>query len=425
MSSPIFFSFLLLGLAGAAVALDKVPEKDRFRFINEGEYVDAIAEYDATYRAVSVVGSPFQLTFYNTTPNAYKLAIRMGTPRSGSIRRWVWEANRSRPVRENATVSFGADGNLVLTDADGTVVWSTGTANKGVVGIQILHSGNMVLYDKKGRYLWQSFDYPTDTLLVGQSIPVKGAAKLVSRKSESDGSPGIYSLVVQSEEPILYVDASPKPLVYFNNSVVRATFGSGSKVPGTFTCKSEDNVTYELSFGYTLVVTKYDSNLSFLRLTPDGDLIVYTYDDRVEFNAWEKTFSLFSPDQFFFSSSACYKPSKCLPLGICDGEQCVACPTAKGTTGWSPRCGTPVKKTCGPAANPSYIKVSGVEHFQTQYSDGLGKLSLGECKRRCNVDCNCLGFLYWEESSKCWLTPVLGTLNSVKNQSHVAYVKSS
>ncbi|CAA6657921.1 unnamed protein product [Spirodela intermedia] len=396
MSSPIFFSFLLLGLAGAAVALDKVPEKDRFRFINEGEYVDAIAEYDATYRAVSVVGSPFQLTFYNTTPNAYKLAIRMGTPRSGSIRRWVWEANRSRPVRENATVSFGADGNLVLTDADGTVVWSTGTANKGVVGIQILHSGNMVLYDKKG-----------------------GTAKLVSRKSESDGSPGIYSLVVQSEEPILYVDASPKPLVYFNNSVVRATFGSGSKVPGTFTCKSEDNVTYELSFGYTLVVTKYDSNLSFLRLTPDGDLIVYTYDDRVEFNAWEKTFSLFSPDQFFFSSSACYKPSKCLPLGICDGEQCVACPTAKGTTGWSPRCGT----RCGPKYNPSYTKVTGVEHFLTQYSDGEGRLSLGECRRRCNVDCNCLGILYYEETSQCWLAPILRTLNKVNEPKHVAYIK--
>ena len=78
-----------------------------------------MSQSGSTYRAVDVVGSPFQLTFYNTTPNAYKLAIRMGTPRSGSIRRWVWEANRSRPVRENATLTFGADGNLILADADG------------------------------------------------------------------------------------------------------------------------------------------------------------------------------------------------------------------------------------------------------------------------------------------------------------------
>ena len=49
--------------------------------------------------------------------------------------RWVSEANRSNPVRENATPTFGKDGNLVLlADADGRLAWQTNTANNGVVG---------------------------------------------------------------------------------------------------------------------------------------------------------------------------------------------------------------------------------------------------------------------------------------------------
>ncbi|CAA7394048.1 unnamed protein product [Spirodela intermedia] len=417
-----FFSFVLLGLAGAAAALDRVPEKNRFRFVNQGEFVDAPAEYGADYRAVGVVGSPFQLTFYNTTPNAYRLAIRMGTPRSESVRRWVWEANRSRPVRENATVSLGADGNLVLADADGAVVWSTGTANKGVVGIQILHSGNMVLYDKKGRYLWQSFDHPTDTLLVGQSLPAAGAAKLVSRKSESDGSPGIYSLVVESGQPVLFLEASPsRSLPYFNLS----RYHGASTDPAIFECSPRGaNISYVLSFGSLSVQTKYDSSLSFLRLTPEGDVEFYTYDDRVYYRAWQKTFALF--DEELSGFSACERPSRCGKLGVCEGKMCTACPAAKGTGAWSPACAPPRRRrACRPGASSSYIKVAGVEHFLTRNSEGEGKMTMGECRRRCNVDCDCLGFLYWEESSQCWLAPVLGTLNKVNDPKHAAYIKSS
>ncbi|KAL9669225.1 hypothetical protein QQ045_006768 [Rhodiola kirilowii] len=71
--------------------------------------------------------------YYNTTPNAFTLAIRMGLTRTESPRRWTWEANRGNPVGLNSNLTFGSDGNLVLTDAtDGRVAWQTNTANKGV-----------------------------------------------------------------------------------------------------------------------------------------------------------------------------------------------------------------------------------------------------------------------------------------------------
>ncbi|KAJ7948744.1 Epidermis-specific secreted EP1-like glycoprotein [Quillaja saponaria] len=161
------FTFIFLSFSASMFAQAVVPQNETFTIVNEGEIGPFIVEYDGSYRALSVFNAPFQLAFYNTTPNAYTLALRMGLTRSESLFRWVWEANRGNPVGENATFSFGTDGNLVLADADGRIAWQTNTANKGVVAFRLLSNGNMVLLDSKGKFVWQSFDHPTDTLLVG------------------------------------------------------------------------------------------------------------------------------------------------------------------------------------------------------------------------------------------------------------------
>ncbi|KAI3970040.1 hypothetical protein MKX01_015578 [Papaver californicum] len=119
--------------------------------------------------------------------------------------RWVWAANRGKPVHENATLTFGTNGNLVLAESGGAVVWQTGTANKGVVEIKILRNGNLVLLNKNGGFVWQSFDHPTDTLLVGQSLLPGG--KLVSRRSDSsqkDDFDGPYSMVLEDRKLSFY-----------------------------------------------------------------------------------------------------------------------------------------------------------------------------------------------------------------------------
>lgn len=207
--TPLLLSCFFLSLSQALV-----PPDQTFKFVNEGDFGDFAVEYGANYRVLSIAQSPFQLAFYNTTPNAYTLALRMAILRSESAMRWVWEANRGRPVRDNATFSLGADGNLVLADSDGSVVWQSNTANKGVVGFKLLPNGNMVLHDSSGKFLWQSFDSPTDTLLVGQSLRLGGAIKLVSRASEKLNSNGPYSFVMEKKTLNLYYKSpnSPKPM---------------------------------------------------------------------------------------------------------------------------------------------------------------------------------------------------------------------
>ncbi|KAI7985158.1 EP1-like glycoprotein 2 [Camellia lanceoleosa] len=148
---------------------------------------------------------PFRLCFYNT-PNSFVFAMRAGIPNNESLMRWVWMPTAMTPVGENATLSFGEDGNFVLSDFDGRLVWQTNTANKGVTGIKLLPNGNLVLFDKNGAFLWQSFDHPSDTLMVGMSVRISGRNKLVSRTSEVDGSDGKYSLVLEDNGFNMYIN---------------------------------------------------------------------------------------------------------------------------------------------------------------------------------------------------------------------------
>ncbi|KAK8638234.1 hypothetical protein V6N13_136672 [Hibiscus sabdariffa] len=179
-------------------ALATVPPSATFKHVNNGEFGPFVVEYLGNYRVISIANAPFQLAFYNTTPNAFTLALRMASTRSESLFRWVWEAKRGNP---------------------------TNTANRGVVGFKLLSNGNMVLHDSKGKFIWQSFDHPTDTLLVGQSLRIGGPTKLVSRASAQNNVDGAYSLVMEPKGLVLQYKGlnSPKPLVYFKSSVRPST----------------------------------------------------------------------------------------------------------------------------------------------------------------------------------------------------------
>lgn len=73
---------------------------------------------------------------------------------------------------------------------------STTTANRSERA-ELLNSGNLVLKDPQGNILWQSFDFPTDTLLPNQRF-TKGM-KLVSNKlGRGNFGSGYHSLYVDN-----------------------------------------------------------------------------------------------------------------------------------------------------------------------------------------------------------------------------------
>jgi hypothetical protein len=107
------------------------------------------------------------------------------------------------------------------------VVWSAGTKGRSVAGARIGSDGNLVLFDGTSRIVWQSFDHPTNALLVGQSL--QHGARLTANTSTSDWHTGRIYLAVEDESLTAYVDAKP-PQRYYHLGFEKA---AGSNVAYT------------------------------------------------------------------------------------------------------------------------------------------------------------------------------------------------
>ncbi|TXG67197.1 hypothetical protein EZV62_008472 [Acer yangbiense] len=78
----------------------------------------------------------------------------------------------------------------------------TNTSSSNTTNATLLDSGNLILINNNSQVLWQSFDYPTDTLLPGMKLGydnVTGVSwSLVSWNSSQDPAPGVFSLALDS-----------------------------------------------------------------------------------------------------------------------------------------------------------------------------------------------------------------------------------
>jgi hypothetical protein len=131
----------------------------------------------------------FACGFREVATNAYTFAIWITASADATV---AWTANRDAPVNgRGSRFELRKDGpGLVLEDFDGRVVWSTNTSATKADRAELLDNGNLVVSDASGRALWQSFDWPTDTLLPGQ--PITRYRRLVSASARGLPYSGFY-----------------------------------------------------------------------------------------------------------------------------------------------------------------------------------------------------------------------------------------
>ncbi|BAB84503.1 S-receptor kinase PK3 precursor-like [Oryza sativa Japonica Group] len=119
---------------------------------------------------VSTDGS-FSCGFLEAGDNAFTFSVWFTADPNRTA---VWSANRDAPVNgRGSRVSFSRDGELALADTNGTTVWSSkttaGTGNRRGLTVSLRDTGNLVVGDPStGLAVWQSFEWPTDTLLPSQ-----------------------------------------------------------------------------------------------------------------------------------------------------------------------------------------------------------------------------------------------------------------
>ncbi|KAK9949911.1 hypothetical protein M0R45_005421 [Rubus argutus] len=188
----------------------------------------------------------------------------------------VWTANRDGGlVSDNATLLFTSDG-IALNSTQGRILVVASPVS--VSSASMLDSGNFVLYNSSREIVWQSFQYPTDTLLPTQAL--LAGNMLVSPKSETDHSSGIFRLSMQVDGNLVQypVDAPPiAPYSYFTSF----TNGAGSNVSLNL---GVDGHVYLLNTTGANIRNLTDGGLPtrgksyLMRIDADGIFRLYSYD---------------------------------------------------------------------------------------------------------------------------------------------------
>ncbi|XP_030940027.1 G-type lectin S-receptor-like serine/threonine-protein kinase At5g35370 [Quercus lobata] len=112
----------------------------------------------------------------------------------------IWSANRNRPMSSSDQLSLTVNG-LTVTTQTGQSLWSTPQFNCDISAMQLSETGNLVLVDAGNNTLWESFDHPTDTIVMGRRIPI--GKSLQSAVSYDDMSVGDYRLEVTDRDMVL------------------------------------------------------------------------------------------------------------------------------------------------------------------------------------------------------------------------------
>ena len=165
----------------------------------------------------------FELWFFNpgNSTNWY-VGIRYAKLPEKAI---VWVANRDAPINDTSGVFLAVNeiGNLALYAHNNTniPIWSTNVSSQlasdssDTISAQLLDTGNLVLISKKnGNFLWQGFDYPTDTYLPAMKLGFNRRTghewSISSWKTENDPGTGQYSYKID----LTGIDTCPSRIIF-------------------------------------------------------------------------------------------------------------------------------------------------------------------------------------------------------------------
>ncbi|CAN4122495.1 unnamed protein product [Withania somnifera] len=286
----------------------------------------------------------------------------------------VGVANREKPLNNTSGVMFKIvnPGRFALLTAANTIVWSTNSSRSSAVKnpvAQLLNSGNLVIRDandaKVENFLWQSFDYPTDTLLPGM--------KMGKNFNEYDPAPGEYTY---------HCDPTGYPQDVMRKGKVKV-FSTGpwnglrwSGVPGL---TKNTIYTFKLDF---------DEKKALYSFTLLGSRSLWA-ENRQEWHVY-----LSSP------ADTCDNYGTCGPYGSCNNILTPVCsclnkfvpkdPRSWAMTNWSSGCIRREPLNC--QNGDGFLKYSGIKLPDTQYSWFDVSMTLQECKQACLRNCSCMAY---------------------------------
>ncbi|KAH7860709.1 hypothetical protein Vadar_017058 [Vaccinium darrowii] len=279
-----------------------------------------------------------------------------------------------------------------------------------VSGLNLTEEGNLVLFDRNNTTVWQSFDHPTDSLLLGQNL-VYGQ-KLIASVSMSNWSPGNFVLDAQRTGLYAYLNSRP-PMYYYKS---------------TLNWSTTKHLRFENGSFNGLSIPPASSPAQFMKLEPDGHLKVYQWvgDNGIYWNA--------SADLLTLGIGVCGYPLACGKYGVCSNGQC-SCPPgeAKNRTSFfrqenntQPNQGcsliTPI--SCNNSQYHSLLELQSTSYFnihQIVYEEK----ELEDCKKACLNNCSCKAVLFQNVRDSQRGCLLLSEVLTLVNQEDGAFYNSS
>ena len=320
----------------------------------------------------------------------------------------IWVANREKPISgSNGVLRIGEDGNLLVTDGNGSPVWSSNAsvvssntaAMLDVTGNLILSSNDSI--GETDKAYWQSFNNPTDTYLPHMKVLVSTAEIHVftSWKSANDPSPGNFTMGVDPR-------GTPQ-IVVWEGSRRRWRSGHWNGIIFSGVPYMKAFTTYQYGFKFSpesdgnfYVTYNPSDNSEFLRfqITWNG------FEETKKWNESAKTWQVIQAQP----SEECENYNYCGNFGVCTPPGFPKCRCMEGFEprhpdqwrlgNWSGGCGRRSPLQC--QRNTSS---GGEDGFKTvrcmklpDFAD-VKSISLDACRERCLNNCSCKAYAHVSE----------------------------
>ncbi|KAF7141157.1 hypothetical protein RHSIM_Rhsim06G0106000 [Rhododendron simsii] len=342
----------------------------------------------------------------------------------------TWSANRNSPVSSTGTMTLSVTG-IVVADEDGSLIWSTPPLNSSVSSLQLTEAGNLVLFDQSDASLWESFNYPTDTIIMGQKLPVGGF--LSSAVSSSDLSVGSYRLSITASDALLQW----KNLTYWDLSMDTAAYTTSS-YPVEYMAINQTGL-YLLGNNGSEVIIQVNLSVS--------DFGIAKLEYSGQFSLSNFSGGAFNP-VFAGPDDKCQIPFICGTLGLCsddaDNPIC-SCPSnfhlssqnqnppvcvpSDNSYSLPNSCNSSDTSNTGNSLLVSYLSLGyGIDYFSNDFTSPVKYgVNLSVCKDLCSSECSCLGIFYDNSSNSCYvLQNQLGSVmsNASSNNDRLGFVKA-
>ncbi|WJX92593.1 receptor protein-tyrosine kinase [Trifolium repens] len=348
----------------------------------------------------------FELGFFNLGDSTNRY---VGIWYKNTDRRVVWVANRDNPIKDNSSkLIISRNGNLVLLNQNQTLLWSTKTTTtttKTKVAIsspivQLLDNGNLVLKNENQdntdeNFLWQSFDYPCDTVLPGMKVgwdKKKGFDRyLIAWKNWDDPSSSDFtSALVQTPNPESFIWKG-------STKLYRTGPWTGSRSSGIVGLTTNPLYDYEfinnedeLYYMFTLKNSSYISIVVLNQTSSNRQRLIWVSDSK----KWNNYLTL--------PQDTCDDYNICGNNGLCTLNESPICQCLDGfkpkspqqwnATDWRQGCERNGNWSCRVKHRDGFKRIVGMKLPDTTHSWIDEKMSLKDCKDKCLKNCSCSAY---------------------------------